>query len=61
MKRFMGIFGLWAVFVIAANVALLWAASSAVTSGIKAGTDNCGQTYVAEKVLQGNWFCPEKE
>jgi len=38
----------------------LWFFPSAITSGVKAISDSCGKTYPVEKVLSGNWFCPEK-
>lgn len=58
--KFRNLFGGWLVFELVANLCLGWVIGSAVTSGVKAGTDNCGQTYVVEKVLAGDWFCPEK-
>jgi len=44
------IFGLWFN---------LWVIPSAITSGIKAVSDKCGQTYPVEKVWSGDWFCPD--
>lgn len=60
MKKFIGAFGLWFVFVLCVGVSSVYVGASAVTSGVKALTDNCGETYVVEKVLAGDWFCPEK-
>lgn len=40
------------------NLGGLWLIASGVTSGIKAASENCGQTYVIEKVVAGDWFCP---
>lgn len=36
-----------------------WLVGSVLTSVVKAATNNCGETYVVEKVLKGNWFCKE--
>ena len=62
-KLFAGIGGSIGVFFAIYACVLLcivWTAGSAVTSAVKAGTESCGQTYVVEKVLAGDWFCPEK-
>ena len=40
---------------------IFWAGGSAVTSGVKAVTNNCGNTYPVETVLSGNWFCVKKD
>lgn len=48
-------FTLWATGV----VIPAWVVGSLVTSGIKAATDNCGQVYVVETIISGDWFCPE--
>lgn len=34
-----------------------WVVASAITSGIKAVSDDCGKTYKVEVVLGGDWFC----
>lgn len=54
-------FGIWVVFVLAVNVGLLWLTASAITSGVKALSEDCGQTYGVESVVSGNWFCPVSE
>lgn len=36
----------------------IYIVGSALTSGIKAATQQCGKTYPVEAVLSGNWFCP---
>jgi hypothetical protein len=46
-------------FYIVIAFAPVWVVGSVLTSGIKAGTKQCGQTYPIEKVLGGNWFCPK--
>lgn len=53
-------FFMWGLFCLFVGIAGLWVAGSVITSGVKAGTDNCGQTYVVEHVLAGDWFCQEK-
>jgi hypothetical protein len=52
------------VFIVAAvNLSLyagsVWVVGSVVTSGVKAGTKNCGKTYKIERVLAGDWFCED--
>lgn len=51
------------LFTILADLAWMalvgWVVASAVTSGIKAGTESCGQTYSIESYwVVGDWFCP---
>jgi hypothetical protein len=38
----------------------LWLVGSLLTSGIKAISGHCGQTYGIESVVSGNWFCPDR-
>lgn len=52
-------FFVWCAFILCVGLCALWVLASAVTSGVKAGTENCGQTYVVENVLSGDWFCPK--
>lgn len=47
--------------VVLLNVGALWLIASGVTSGVKAASENCGQTYAIEKVVAGDWFCPVEE
>lgn len=49
------------IFVLIGNFIAFWLIGSAVTSGVKSISDDCGKTYRVEKVLAGNWFCPEEE
>ena len=52
--------GLVVLFVVIA-FAPMWITLSLITSGVKAVTDDCGTTYKVEKVLGGDWFCPEEK
>ena len=45
------------VFTALCNVFAFWVAGSAVTSLVKAATGQCGETYVVESVLAGDWLC----
>lgn len=58
-------FGVAAILLFVINLCFVlvvaWVCGSALTSGIKAGTSNCGQTYSVESVFSGDWFCPKKE
>lgn len=51
------------VLAIAINLAVwsgfIWLAGSALASGIKSVSDDCGKVYGAEEVFSGDWFCPE--
>lgn len=38
-----------------------WVIGSLITSGIKPLAGMCDQTLVVERVLDGHWFCPDKE
>ena len=42
------------------KLAVVWFVLSLITSGLKAATHNCGQTWGIEVVVPGNWFCPQK-
>jgi len=53
------LFGAWFVFVLVMGLTSLWVCASAITSGVKTGTDSCGKRYPIEAVLGGDWFCPE--
>lgn len=55
------LFGAWFILIIVLNICFGWIAGSAITSGIKAGTQSCGKRYVVEAVFSGDWFCPAKE
>lgn len=43
-------------FIIQATI--WWVIASAVTSGVKAVSDDCGTEYKIESVVAGDWFCP---
>ena len=45
--------------IIAFTLFQFWLLGSVITSGVKAFTDNCGKTYAIERVVRGNWFCPD--
>ena len=49
------------VFTALCNVLAFWVAGSAVTSLVKAATEQCDQTYMVEVVLAGDWLCPVQE
>lgn len=49
---------MWMVFALGVPIAGTWVTASAVTSGVKSLSGNCGQEYVVEVVLAGDWFCP---
>lgn len=49
------------IFYGACTLAGIWLGVSVVTSGVKAGTENCGTTYKIERYIQGDWFCPEEK
>lgn len=53
------LFGGWIVFILLLGLGSTWVCASALTSGIKAATNDCGKTYPVEAVLGGDWFCPE--
>lgn len=38
-----------------------WVIPSAVTSGIKSISDDCGKTYPVESFFSGDWFCVEEQ
>ena len=50
-----------AVLILSLNVMIFWGLGSLVTSGIKAAKGECAVTYGIEKVVQGDWFCPEEK
>ena len=50
----------WVLFVVTMQGLLIWGGASAVTSGVKKLSDECGKTYFVEKVVAGNWFCEEE-
>lgn len=58
---FIKMISIWFIFIVCANLAFGWVVGSAITSGIKAATNDCGTNYVAERFFQGNWFCDEEE
>jgi len=37
----------------------VWVAGSAMTSGVKAVSESCNETYPIETVFAGDWFCPK--
>jgi hypothetical protein len=47
------------LLVLAINLGFYWIIASGIGSGVKAISNNCGQTYVVDKVIQTNWFCTE--
>lgn len=58
LKALAAVWVLLFVMSITASIAGVWVAGSAITSGIKAGTKSCGQTYAIESIVSGDWFCP---
>ena len=48
-------------FFVSLTLSLLptWLMLSAVTSGVKVLSDDCGKRYPVEAVLGGDWFCAE--
>jgi hypothetical protein len=54
-------FGL-CLFALAVAVVIIkiWVVASLITSGLKASTNNCNETYVIESFANGTWFCPSK-
>jgi hypothetical protein len=54
-----GVGAIWTIICVMFFVAMVWVAGSALTSGVKVGTDQCGQTYPLEAVFSGDWFCAE--
>jgi len=39
----------------------LWLVPSAITSGVKAISDKCGQEYPVEVIWNGNFFCSKEK
>ena len=62
-KKSLGFKSMVFVTIIVAILALgfnLWLVPSLITSGVKAISNSCDKTYIVEKVLLGNLFCPDK-
>lgn len=55
-----GLFILTFVVVVVIAVFQVWVIGSGLTSGIKAISGSCGQTYPVESIFSGNWFCPKE-
>lgn len=47
------------VFTVVINAVIVWVAGSAITSGVKSLSDDCGKTYPVEAVFSGDWFCAD--
>lgn len=60
ITMFGGGFVLWSVFSALIGILSLWVAASAVTSGVKALSNECDSRYPVEALVHGNWFCAEK-
>lgn len=49
------------IVVVVSLPVIIYVGGSLVTSGVKAATDNCGETYGAESMFDGDWFCPVQD
>ena len=55
------IYAFFAVVAMAILALKLWLVGSVITSGVKAISDSCDQTYPVEAVVSANWFCPSNK
>lgn len=48
-----------AVVILGLKFFIAWVGGSAIISGVKSLSGDCGKTYPVEVVFAGDWFCAE--